>query len=325
MDIPEPNHSLRTPALPRSRDTLVPHLTLHLLPLKLRILLLQMPLNPDRRDRCDDARTAHDRPTRIIPRLLAIREHVAGVKMRDARAHEVHNRQRRRALRPGPRQRRGQPRHAQIVRRVRARRHQEHREVPRAGAGGKHGEQVAEEGHGHAGRDVEAALAALRRVQRDDHGGYESEEVGRGGEEEGDGAGVAEGADDGREEVVERLRRDEGHLLESEGVQLRVEQRLLQAPQHAFRVFVRDAGVLLADAVLGERLVGGGEPAVGGLERVVGQDGDDEERDDDGHGAFDDEEPFPGWAAGFTFHSGCDCALEVSGNRSEGIEQSLGG
>lgn len=94
--------------------------------------------------------------------------------------------------------------------------------------------------------------------------------------------------------TIEGLGGDEGHLLESEHVEFGVEEGLLEAPEDAVGVGVGDAGVFLADAVFGEGLVGGRNEAVGALEGVVGEEGHGEERDGDGHGALDDEEPLLG-------------------------------
>lgn len=155
-----------------------------------------------------------------------------------------------------------------------------------------------------------AAFVVMGGVEGEGEGGEEGEEVGGCGEEEGGGGGVAEGTDYGGEEVwggfstwvwwgwgvrtVEGLGGDEGHLLECEEVEFGVEEGLLEAPEDAVGVSVGDAGVFLADAVFGEGLVGGGDEAVSALEGVVGEEGHGEEGDGDGHGAFDDEEPFLG-------------------------------
>lgn len=129
-----------------------------------------------------------------------------------------------------------------------------------------------------------------RHAERDD----KRKEIRRRCEQQRDGRVVPERADDRGEEVVERLRRDEHHLQDDEHVQLRVEQRLLEAPPDGLGVLVADARVLPAQPVLGPELVLAPEEEVGLLEGEVWEDGDAEESDDDGHGAFDYEEPFLG-------------------------------
>lgn len=101
------------------------------------------------------------------------------------------------------------------------------------------------------------ALVLVRCVERDCQRHEEGEEVRWGSQQQSFGRVKAESADDGGEEVVERLRRDESHLHDDKHVQLGVLEGLLQPPPYGLDVFVDDTGVLSTDAPFLEDLVSG--------------------------------------------------------------------
>lgn len=101
------------------------------------------------------------------------------------------------------------------------------------------------------------ALVLVRCVERDCQRHEEGEEVRWGSKQQSFGRVKAESADDGGEEIVERLRCDEGHLHDDEHVELGVFQGLLQTPPYGLDVFVDDTGILSTDApFLGSRVSG---------------------------------------------------------------------
>lgn len=142
---------------------------------------------------------------------------------------------------------------------------------------------------------MEVAFAGTIRVPGVGEGAEHGEKVGRGRETECDGAGVVEGLDDGGKEVGDGGRRDDAEDEEHEDPGLGVGEGEPGAVQEGLLLFAVDP-VVCADIFFqtpdGELLFVLGEPWRGAWE--VRQDDHGAEGDDDGDGAFDDEQPAPG-------------------------------
>lgn len=89
VDISECHHSIATTTSFRPPDIGVVDNTTLLLHLESLVLLLQVVLDVQRQGSAKQARPAHDTSAGVVSGLLAVGEHVGGVKVRDTRAHEV--------------------------------------------------------------------------------------------------------------------------------------------------------------------------------------------------------------------------------------------
>ena len=129
-----------------------------------------------------------------------------------------------------------------------------------------------------------------RGVRYDEADDERTEPDGR-GDEERDGATVAEGFDDGGEEEEEGLDEVAAVLEEEEDVDAFVHEHEFEAGPGGDAAG-RVGGVSVAEeAQLGVGALGGGEPVRGG--GVVGEDEYRAGGDEDGDAAFDYEEPLP--------------------------------
>ena len=104
-------------------------------------------------------------------------------------------------LRRRSRQRIADPSQCDHIPRIHSRRHKHHSEIARTHRGGSGGYDVTYYGEVEGHGDVEVALACAVGVPGIEEGGDDGEGVGRDGEEEGDDVAVAEGFNDGGEEV----------------------------------------------------------------------------------------------------------------------------
>lgn len=118
-------------------------------------------------------------------------------------------------------------------------------------------QDIANQGKCHGYSDMVSALVLVRCVERDCQRHEEGKEIGWGSKQQSLGRVKAQSANDRGEEIVERLRCDEGHLHDDKHVQLGVLQSLLQPPPYGLDVFVDDTGILSTDAPFLELFVSG--------------------------------------------------------------------
>lgn len=130
MDISEYDNSISGAILPGRFDLLMIDNPPCLFLFKLFILSLQVEFDKKRHGGTDHTRATHHAPAGIVARLLAVGEHERRIKVSNSSAHEIANGQGGCAFGPRPWERCADPAHAEVVRRVRARRHQEHGKVP---------------------------------------------------------------------------------------------------------------------------------------------------------------------------------------------------
>lgn len=88
-------------------------------------------------------------------------------------------------------------------------------------------------------------LVLVRRVKRNRQRHDEGKEVWRGSKQESNGAVVAQSADNRREEIVEGLSCDEGHLEDDKHVQFGIDESLLDSPPDTFGILVNNTSIFL--------------------------------------------------------------------------------
>lgn len=194
--------------------------------------------------------------------------------------------------------------------------HEQHGEVAGEDGGSRcrrSGEDEGRDGDGQRQGDVEVAFASTIRVPGVGEGAKHGETVGRGRETEGDRAGVVEGLDDGGEKVGDGGGGDDAEDEEHEDPGLGVGEGEPGAVQEGLLLLFAVDPVVCADVVFqapdGELLFVLGEPWRGA--REVRQDEHGAKGDDDGDGAFDDEQPAPGGVSLLNMQVSPACVVNV--------------
>jgi len=195
----------------------------------LQLLVLPYVDQPDdeRQHGHEEAQGGVRAPTRHVLGRRGRRVHVRPVD-RGRVADHVADGDDRGALDHRPGERVGDPREDDLVRRHRAHGHEEHGEEARGRVRRRRGDDVADRRDQHQGDDVDGPVAGPSGRVRDQERHEERREPHGHGQQEGLDVPVAQGVDDRREEVLERLRQERRVLEQDEQVHAVVLEGQLQ-------------------------------------------------------------------------------------------------
>jgi hypothetical protein len=166
-------------------------------------LLVQLGQHEPQRQRRRNSHSSHDtimHKSTTVPRRGRVRVQVTRIDGRTVR-HRIDEPQRRSPLRRRTREGVADPRQGGGVARVQPGDHEHDGRVSCGDVGGRGGDDEGYDGEPEGDGYVPEALARFVGVPGVDEGCYHAEDVGRAREEEGDDVSVAQGADDGGEEV----------------------------------------------------------------------------------------------------------------------------